>query len=151
MSPAMALSMSIATIVLPGACRSSVEQRRATAQAEEPASKTTVTSVTIEEASTRGGAVSSVTFRTEQAEYRRKLRAEIDRLDRLVSAARPSKGRAATTALDLEARRDALVGDLAWLDRITQQDGATLRPKLDRDLAVWPDAVTPRSDRPGGP
>lgn len=149
---------------LASACRPNAEQKqsaaaRATAEAEERASQTTITSGVVDDAADasitgdddaiRAKAEAIAAFRSEEAEYRGKLQAEIDRLDHRIGESK-KKGRSAPVPRDLETRREILLKDLASIDRSTEQDWATLRPKLDRDLTTTPDFVRPRSDRPWG-
>lgn len=146
----------LAALALVGACRTSAEQkqREATEAAEEGARETTLTSGTIEvDAGATGDALRArseaiVAFRREQSEYRAKIRERLDDVEQELGRARAKhRGRVVS---DLEATRADLASDLQAIDRSTEADWATLRPRLDRALAPKPE-VSPRSDRPWGP
>jgi hypothetical protein len=64
--------------------------------------------------------------RREQLAYRSRIRAALDRVEREL-AARPSAS--------ARERRKMLANDLSALDRSTGQEWATIRARLDRDLA----------------
>jgi hypothetical protein len=68
-------------------------------------------------------------FRLEQSDYRGRLQMALDQLDRAILHSRSG---------DLRARRRLLKADLEAIDRCTEHDWATLRPKLERDLATEP-------------
>lgn len=148
----------LAALAVVGACRTSAEekQRQATAAAEEEARETTLTSATIDAdagAGANGDALRArseaiVAFRREQSEYRARIRERLDATDRALARARTKHG--AGDVSDLEATRGDLASDLEAIDRSTEEDWATLRPRLDRALAPKPE-VSPRSDRPWGP
>jgi hypothetical protein len=104
------------------------ESARATATAEQMASEGTLTSATVEKPASsaeteraRGEIVAA--FQLEQADYRGRLRRALDALDKEAGRGRPGD------------RRALLKADLDAVDRATEQDWATLRTKVDRDLA----------------
>jgi hypothetical protein len=133
---------------------------RATAQAEEKAQEASLTSATLEadaQASTdealRARDELIAAFLLEQSDYRSRLQRALDQLDAEIRHARPAR-RGEGRVRDLRARRNLLKADLQAVDRSTEQDWATLRTKVERDLERGrPGAqLAPRIDRtPGEP
>lgn len=163
----LVLVLTLAALGLATGCRhgSSDAARRqaaqATAEAEEKAQEASLTSATLEtedeareagEEAQRARGEMVAAFHLEQADYRARLQHTLDLLDHEV--ARPHRGGAQreSRAADLRARRDLLKGDLVSVDRSTEQDWATLRTKVERDLeAGRPGAqLAPRSDHVSG-
>lgn len=130
----------------------------ATAEAEEKAQEVSLTSATMEpEADAQNASGEAMrandeliaAFRLEQSDYRSRLQRTLDQLD-----AEVRHPRGARRARDLRARRDLLKADLEAVERSTEQDWATLRTKVERDLDRGrPGAqLAPRTDRtPGVP
>lgn len=117
-----------------GGCRGSAGERRAgeraTAEAEETASETTITNAVIAPLDDTRVTVSDA-VREQRDEYRAKLQAALDALD----AKRADAKRRGTAHLKLlEGRRDVLKHHLDALDRTTDQDWAALKAGIDRDL-----------------
>jgi hypothetical protein len=139
-----------------GCHRTSDAERRqseqATAEAEEKAAEekaqeASLTSATLDAARDEMNAA----FRMEQSDYRGRLQHALDLLDgEVVRARRAGEPRARKN--DLRARRSLLKDDLVAVDRSTEQDWATLRTKVERDLETGkPGAqLPPRSDRVQG-
>jgi hypothetical protein len=139
--------LAAATVV--GACRDHREMARreaaeATAAAEQIASEGTLTSATVEAPASRADADVErargeiiAAFRLEEADYRTRLQRALDALDEDVKdIARAHQGgeyRDGRLA-ELRVRRALLKEDLEAVDRATEQDWATLRTKVDRDL-----------------
>ena len=109
----------------------------ATAEAEAKAHEVTLTSAELDSsgrptglppsgASSAADNEMNAAFRLEQSDYRARLLVRLDQLDRAVLRARPGS--------DLRARRALLKSDLDAVNRSTEQDWATLRTKLERDL-----------------
>jgi len=137
------------------------EAEQATAEAEEKAQEATLTSAPLEakdearetgDDALRARSEMVAAFRLEQSDYRGRLQHALDLLDGEVARARhtgdPRSGRGSA----LRARRALLKADLAAVDRSTEQDWATLRAKVERDLANGkPGAqLPPRTDRVPG-
>ncbi len=129
-------------------CHGSSETARAkaeqaTAKAEEQAQEASLTSATLDakdqqreagEEAQRARGEMIAAFRLEQSDYRGRLQQALDLLDgELVHAHRT--GEAHNGASDLRARRALLKADLVAVDRSTEQDWATLRTKVEHDLA----------------
>jgi hypothetical protein len=116
------------------------ESAEATATAEQMASEGTLTGATVEQPESpaeaeraRGEIIAA--FRLEQADYRLRLQRALDALDKEVAHARQAVADRETRLKELRARRSRLKADLDAVDRCTEQDWATLRTKVDRDLA----------------
>ncbi len=152
-----------------GCHRSSDAARRqseqATAEAEEKAQEASLTSAALEakdeareagEEAQRANGEMIAAFRLEQSDYRGRLQRALDLLDgEMVRVRRPGDlggAQVPRRASDLQARRLMLKADLVAVDRSTEQDWATLRAKVERDLdTVKPGAqVPPRTDRVPG-
>jgi hypothetical protein len=145
---------SMTQLALPG-CRESAEDRReaarATAEAEQAASQTTLTSATIDskdETEAEGEALREqaeaiVALRLSQRDYRAKLQGALDELD---AKRREAKQRGAAHVAALDARRAVLKQDLRSLDRTTDQEWAALKAKIDRDLRDYADERQPQSE-----
>jgi C4-dicarboxylate-specific signal transduction histidine kinase len=99
---------------------------RATAEAETRAQEATITRAQLTAHGTTDDDEMSAAFYLEQSDYRSRLQVALDQLDRAIGHHR---------SRDLRARRRLLKGDLEAVERSTQQDWATLRTKLERDLA----------------
>jgi hypothetical protein len=114
------------------------ESERATAEAEARAGEATTTSaeLSVDDAATsvRGPVDSEMAaaFRLEQSDYRNRLQIALDQLD---TAVRRS-ARGDSRRHDLSEQRALLKSDLVAVDRSTEQDWATLRTKLERDLGA---------------
>lgn len=163
----LVLAMTLSALVLATGCHASSDDAarrqaaRATAQAEEKAQEASLTSATLvtkgeareagEEAQRARGEMVAA-FHLEQADYRARLQHTLDLLDHEVS--RPHRGGAQreSRSADLRARRDLLKGDLVVLDRSTEQDWATLRTRVERDLEAGRPGtqLAPRSDHVSG-
>lgn len=128
-----AVSLSLALLLLAPACRDRDEERslaaRATAEAEEKAQETTLTSATLE----APDAKALEDLRAEQGDYRTRVVAELDALDRVARDRRSHARRAA-----VEKRRDRLKQDLAAIDVATEATWPAARAAIDRDLARNP-------------
>ena len=117
------------------------ESDRATAAAEAMAQQATITSAEVDASATSGGDETSAAFRLEQSDYRRRLQVALDQLDRAVLRSGRSRADAAPSGRhvhELRSRRALLRSDLEAVDRSTEQDWATLRTKLERDLDPGP-------------
>lgn len=145
---------------LSDADRQKAEQ--ATAEAEEKAQEASLTSAAVEppadeareagDEATRARGEVIAAFRLEQADFRARLQHALDLLDGEVTrAGRAGEQRSARSA-DLRARRALLKTDLVSVDRSTEQDWATLRTRVERDLETgMPGAQLPsRSDHVTG-
>lgn len=133
------------------------QAQQATAEAEEKAQEASLTSAALEakdeareagEEAQRAQGETIAAFRLEQSDYRGRLQHALDLLDgELAHARRPGEPRGGRAA-DLHARRALLKGDLVAVDRSTEQDWATLRTKVERDLETGrPGAqLPPRTD-----
>lgn len=115
-------------------CRTSAAERRAsqraTAEAEEKASETTLTSAAIEPAGETLTDVDSA-LREQQSDYKKRLSEALDALDARRAQAK-RRGEAHVKLLD--ARRDVLKHDLESVDRTSDQEWAALKARIDRDL-----------------
>ena len=150
----VALSALVAAVP---ACRRETERDRraaaeATAAAEQRAQEATLTGAAVElaregrdadQAGHAGAgaeaevakAESATAFQLEQSDFRERLRGALDGLDAAADKVRASGARRADGRLgDLRTRRSLLKGDLELLERSTEQDWATTRTKLARDL-----------------
>jgi hypothetical protein len=118
------------------------EAERATSEAEQRASETSLTSATLEgaddareaeDAALRERADMMAAVRREQLAYRATIREALDALDADLSAeeGRDVGGRHGDPRV---ARREALKEDLLALDASTGQDWATLKARIDRHL-----------------
>lgn len=86
-------------------------------------------------------------FRMEQSDYRARLQHALDLLDGAVVRVRRA-GEPGGRLHDLRERRALLKADLVAVDRSTEQDWATLRTKVERDLeAGKPGAQLPPPER----
>jgi hypothetical protein len=149
-----ALALAALATATAGCHRTSDAERRqsdqATAEAEQKAQEpqeASLTSATLDAAPDEMGAA----FRMEQSDYRGRLQHALDLLDgEVVRARRAGEPRARRN--DLRARRSLLKADLVAVDRCTEQDWATLRTKVERDLESGkPGAqLPPRSDHVPG-
>lgn len=114
---------------------------RATALAEDIAEETSLTSAAVaDDASERASrererAEIVAALRLEQSDYRRRLQRALDHLDESIARPLGASTRRAARTRELRARRDLLKGDLDALNRSTAQDWATLRARVERDLA----------------
>jgi hypothetical protein len=161
----LAIALILATLGVASGCRGSSDAARrqeaqATADAEEKAQEASLTSATLEtkdeareagEQAQRARGEMVAAFHLEQGDYRARLQHTLDLLDHEV--AHPHRGaQRESRGADLRARRDLLKADLVAVDRSTEQDWATLRTKVERDLeAGRPGAqLAPRSDRVSG-
>ena len=163
------LALALAALVAGSGCRGTssdaarLQDARATAEAEEKAQETSLTSATLEskdearqgsDEALRARGEMIAAFQLEQSDYRTRLQHALDLLDREVVHPRhggPQRERE-SRARDLRARRDLLKGDLVAVDRSTEQDWATLRTKVERDLESGkPGAqLAPRTDHVAG-
>jgi hypothetical protein len=163
------LAVTLAALGVASGCHGPSEVARrqaaqATAEAEEKAQEASLTSATLgttevreagEEGQLARGEVEAA-FRLEQADYRARLQHTLDLLDHEVAHPHRSGvsgvAQRESRAGALRARRDLLKGDLVAVDRSTEQDWATLRTKVERDLdAGKPGAqLAPRSDSVSG-
>ena len=134
-SPSIVIVGALAVAVAGAGChgRSASVRRasdQATAEAEAKAQETTITSAELDQtaagARTTGDDEMNAAFRLERSDYRERLQVALDQLDRAVLRTRPSR--------DLRTRRAVLKSDLDAIERSTEQDWATLRTKLERDL-----------------
>jgi hypothetical protein len=134
-STALALAIAVLGVGCHGRSASARhESDRATAEAEAKAQEVTLTSAELESpaadarssARTTGDDEMNAAFRLEQSDYRSRLQVALDQLDRAVLRTRPSR--------DLRTHRALLKADLDAVERSTEQDWATLRTKLERDL-----------------
>lgn len=156
--PSVVASLLVAAALLLG-CRGDREAERrasaqATAEAEERAQEATVTSAMLEqkssaaeqdasEASLRANNEMIAAFRLEQSDFRGRLERSLDVLDHQILRAPRGAAFARTgqpergdeRLRDLRARRDLLKTDLDAVNRSTEPDWATLRTKVDQDLA----------------
>lgn len=165
-SPLMLATVVVALGLATG-CRGSDAARRqaaqATAEAEEKAQEASLTSASFEtkddvreagEEAQRARGEMVAAFLLEQADYRARLQHTLDLLDHDVARPHRVAGGAQRESRigALRARRDLLKGDLVAVDRSTEQDWATLRTKVERDLeAGEPGAqLAPRSDSVSG-
>lgn len=145
----------VLTALSSAACRKSSEKQlreaqAATEEAEQKASKTTVTSGELpgsgavdddaakearaaRERALRERAEAITTARNEQLEYRGKLQAALDQLDAKRREAK-TRGHGHVHVNALDARRELLKHDLDSLDRTTDTEWASLKAKIDRDL-----------------
>jgi hypothetical protein len=135
---------------------------QATAEAEEKAQEGSLTSAAIEppadeareagDEATRARGEVIAAFHLEQADYRGRLQRALDRLDGEVTRARRAGDQRSARSGDLGARRALLKTDLVSVDRSTEQDWATLRTRVERDLETGnPGAqFPPRTDRVPG-
>ncbi len=132
-----------------------------TADAEEKAQEASLTSATLEtkddsrearDEAQRARGEMVAAFHLEQVDYRARLQHTLDILDHEVAHPRRGGAQRESRVADLRARRDLLKGDLVAVDRSTEQDWATLRTKVERDLeAGRPGAqLAPRSDHVSG-
>jgi hypothetical protein len=135
------VAVTVVATALPGvACRRASDEhrrdaKRATAEAEETASKTTITSgelVGSDGTDQSGRAEAMTATRNEQLEYRRKLGTALDDLD---AKRRDAKKRGRVHVRAIDAKRDVLKHHLVALDRTTDAEWASLKGKIDRDLA----------------
>jgi hypothetical protein len=138
------------------------ESEQATAEVEAKAHEASLTSATLEpqidgaraagDEATRARGEVIAAFRLEQSDYRGRLQSALDLLDGEVTRARRAGEQRSVRAGDLRARRALLKADLVSVDRSTEQDWATLRTKVERDLeAGKPGAqLPPRTDRVPG-
>lgn len=133
------------------ACRKSSEEQlreaqKATEEAEQKASQTTITSAEIEPAkqseaedearvardrALREHAEAITAARNEQLAYRAKLQAALDKLDVQRHGAK-TRGHVHVKAID--GKREVLKHHLDSLDRTTDTEWASLKAKIDRDL-----------------
>jgi len=134
---------------------------QATAEAEEKAQEASLTSAALtakDEAHEAGEEVQRAqgemvaAFRLEQSDYRGRLQHALDLLDGEVVRARRAGESRTGRGSDLRARRALLKADLVAVDRSTDQDWATLRTKVERDLENGkPGAqLPPRTDHVAG-
>ncbi|MDB5213474.1 MAG: hypothetical protein JWO86_1401 [Myxococcaceae bacterium] len=116
---------------------------QATAEAEEKAQEASLTSTVLQlkdeareagEESQRARGEVIAAFRLEQSDYRSRLQRSLDLLDGEVAHARRGMAQRESRVRDLRSRRDLLKDDLVAVDRSTEQDWATLRTKVERDL-----------------
>ena len=113
---------------------------QATAEAEENAAEVTLTAATVEskdalaDQALRAQDEVVAAFRLEQMDYRTQLETALDTLDHRIARTRLVARERHPS--DLKARRALLKADLTALDRATEQDWATLRTRLERDLAA---------------
>ena len=149
----MAVTVGLAVLGT-GACRRSADgqQRvadKATEEAEEKASQTTLTSAEIgaadgpnapneeareaQERALRERAEAITALRNEQHEYRGKLQRALDGLDAQRREAK-KRGHHHVTAVD--GRREVLKHHLDALDRTADTEWASLKARIDRDLKV---------------
>ena len=160
------LALTLAALGLATGCheRSDAARRQAaqaTAEAEEKAQEASLTSAMVEtkdearEAGddaqrARGEMVAA--FHLEQADYRARLQHTLDLLDHAVARPRRGGAQPESRAAELRSRRDLLKADLVAVDRSTEQDWATLRTRVERDLQEGrPGAqLAPRSDHVSG-
>ncbi|GAC1561919.1 MAG: hypothetical protein NVS3B10_19490 [Polyangiales bacterium] len=91
-------------------------------------------------------------FRLEQSDYRNRLEHALDLLDGEVARTHKNGAATGSRATALRARRALLTSDLAAVDRSTEQDWATLRTKVERDLESGHAGaqIPPRVDRVPG-
>lgn len=153
-------ALAVCVGVLGAGCdrRSDAERRaseRATANAEEIAQETTITSAAFDadggsaEERSQGAAAGDAdaqrargemvaAFRLEQSDYRARLEGALNQLDKAVARAKPNGARHGTAGeartRELRERRARLKADLEAVDRSTEQDWATLRTRIERDL-----------------
>jgi hypothetical protein len=137
------------------------QSEQATAEAEEKAQEASLTSATLEakdeareagDEAQRARGEMIAAFQLEQSDYRSRLQQALDLLDgEMARTHRNGDGRSGR-ASDLRARRALLKADLVSVDRSTEQDWATLRTKVERDLASGkPGAqLPPRVDHVAG-
>ena len=129
--------LGVAAVCEPGCHGSPATSRRdgdrATAEAEAKAQEATITSAEVSPTADAGATSGEMAaaFRLEQSDYRGRLQRALDQLDTAILRASRSR--------ELRARRRVLKADLEAVDRGTEQDWATLRTKLERDL-VPPDS-----------
>jgi len=142
--------------------RSDVARARAeqaTAMAEEQAQEASLTSASLDakdqqreagEEAQRARGEMIAAFRLEQSDYRGRLQHTLDLLDGELLHLHRTAGAAARDerAGDLHARRVLLKADLVAVDRSTEQDWATLRMKVERDLEAGTPGrqLPPRTD-----
>lgn len=120
-------------LVAGGCRRSAAEQRaadRATAEAEERASETRITSAPIMAGEGVRAAVGDA-LHAQQLEYRERLQRALDALDARRAEA---KRRSAAHLKLLDGRREVLKHHLDALDGTTDEDWAALKARIDRDL-----------------
>lgn len=137
------------------------QSEQATAEAEEKSHEASLTSATLEakdeardagDEALRARSEMVAAFRLERSDYRSRLQHALDLLDGEVARARRAAMPRAARASDLRARRALLQADLVAVDRSTEEDWATLRTKLERDLdGGKPGAqLAPRTDQVPG-
>lgn len=168
----VSLLAALATVALSAfgtACKKTTDAERhesakATAVAEDMAQEGSLTSAQLDtgasaqaargtsEEATRANVAANVAFQLEQSDYRRRLQRALDLLDREITrtgaVARQGEGR----LRELGTRRELLRKDLDAVDRSTDQDWATLRTKVERDLDLGRPGtqVLPGTERPPG-
>lgn len=136
---------------------------QATAAAEDIAQQASLTSASLEteerqearvqaNEAARGNEETVAAFQLEQADYRTRLQRSLDLLDKDIAHPRATSVRRDARMRDLRARRDLLKADLDAVNRSTEQDWATLRTKVERDLTKGRPGVQllPRTDRTSG-
>lgn len=135
----------------------------ATATAEDIAQEASLTSASLEtedkqaarvraDEAARADGETEAAFRLEQSDYRARLQRALDLLDKDIAHPRATSTRRETRARELRARRELLKTDLQLLNRSTEQDWATLRTKVERDLEKGRPGtqLVPRSDHTTG-
>lgn len=123
--------VSLALVVAAGGCHgTSDSERRATTEAEQQASETTITNAVID-ASESVEADALAETRRQQLEYRYRLQTALDQLD---TRRKDAKKRGADHVKLVDARRAVLRKDLDALDSSNDDDWASLKQKIDRDL-----------------
>jgi hypothetical protein len=133
---------------------------QATAAAEEIAQEASLTSATLEteeqqlarekaDEAARANSETIAAFQLEQADFRRRLQRALDVLDKEIAHPRGTATRRDARVRELRGRRDLLKADLQAVDRSTDQDWATLRTKVERDLETGRPGtqLVPRTDR----
>jgi uncharacterized protein YdcH (DUF465 family) len=147
----------VALAVLGAGCRPGpteaerLASEEATATAEDIAREASLTSATLSLGSQSeaddaapGSRADAAAFTLERSEYRSRLQQALDQLDTDIARGRRSSARAGDKrGRELRVRRALLKDDLDAVRRATAQDWATLRRKVERDLARGRPAVQP--------